>query len=158
METALAFGRELQQERERRGISLDAVAEATKVASRYLRALESDDFSSLPGGVFNKGFVRSYCRYVGLNEDEWVARMASNGSDPDWTVFAENVKRNRARMGPQMRRRWWGVLLMLCVLGAVAWSMWRYVLRNRLITNPVPPRATLILPPADRTSPIVNIL
>src|ERR1700744_2237281 len=127
METAGAFGRGLQQERERRGISLDAIAQATQVAAGDPRALESDDLASLPGGVFNKGFVRSYCRFVGLDEDEWVARMASspnsNGQHADWAVFAENVKRNRERIAPGMRRRWWGVVLMVVALVAVGWAM-----------------------------------
>ena len=136
MERALAFGRELQRERERRGISLDAVADGTKVSPRYLRALESDDVRNLPGGIFNKGFVRSYCRFIGLNEDEWLQRFSravpAANDDIDFTEFAENVKRTRIQTAPAMRRRWWGVLLMLLVLGAVAWAMWHYVLQQRL--------------------------
>ena len=139
MGTAVAFGRELQHERERRGISLDAVAEGTKVAPRYLRALEHDDLASLPGGVFNKGFVRSYCRYLGLNENEWLERFSRTASgsdiDADWTAFAENVKRNRVQTSPHMRRRWWGVLLMVGALVAGAWAMWHYVLRARLLLD-----------------------
>ena len=135
METAVAFGRELQQERERRGISLDAIAEGTKVSPRYLAALEHDDLRSLPGGVFNKGFLRSYCRFLGLNEDEWLARFNaghSPESDADWAAFAENVKRNRPETPAHMRRRWWGVLLMFIALAAAAWATWHYLLRARL--------------------------
>ena len=126
MERALAFGRELQRERERRGISIDAVADGTTVSPRYLRALESDDVRNLPGGIFNKGFVRSYCRFVGLNEEEWLQRFSrtapASNQDLDWTEFAENVKRTRVQTSPGMRRRWWGVLLMRLVLGAAAWG------------------------------------
>ena len=146
MERALAFGRELQRERERRGISLDAVADGTKVAPRYLRALESDDVGNLPGGIFNKGFVRSYCRFLGLNEDEWLQRFSrtapATNNDVDWAEFAENVKRTRVQTSPAMRRRWWGVLLMLAALAAVAWATWHYVLQQRLQLEPAPIHAS----------------
>lgn len=156
-ETHVAFGRELQHERERRGISLDAVAAGTKVAPRYLHALENDDLASLPGGVFNKGFVRSYCRYVGLDEDLWLERLAANahthGGEPDWTAFAENVRNNRARTTPAMRRRWWGVALMVAALLAVAWATWRYVVRSREVIDAPPVRAGSTQAPSDAPSP-----
>ena len=50
-----SFGERLQREREMRGITLDEIAEATKIGTRSLRALESEEFDKLPGGVFNKG-------------------------------------------------------------------------------------------------------
>jgi cytoskeleton protein RodZ len=134
--TRLNFGEELQRERERQGVSLEAVAEGTKVQLRYLEALEADQFASLPGGVFNKGFVRSYCRFLGLDEDQWLARYDSTVStepeEQDWVTFAENVKRTRAQAGAGMRRRWWGVVLMLLLLGAMGWAAWRYVIRPRM--------------------------
>ncbi len=67
------FGERLQREREMRGIALEEIAEATKIGTRFLRALEEQDFKKLPGGIFNKGFVRSYARYLGIDEDEAVA-------------------------------------------------------------------------------------
>jgi cytoskeletal protein RodZ len=125
-ELSVAFGRELQQERERRNISLTLIAERTKVPERHLIALEHEDFNVLPGGVFSRGIVRSYCQQVGLNEKEWLARFPLNETTEGWVEFASNVQRNRVPSGPQMRMRWWGVLLMLAVLGALSWATWRY--------------------------------
>jgi len=96
--TNVPFGKELQEEREKRGVSLETVADETKVSTRFLRALEVDDFGSLPGGVFQRGIVRSYCRFLGLDEQEWLTRFAltmDSGSEADWTTFAVNVKRTR---------------------------------------------------------------
>jgi cytoskeleton protein RodZ len=56
-----------------RGITLEEIAEATKIGTRSLRALEEQDFDKLPGGIFNKGFVRAYSRYLGIDEDQAVA-------------------------------------------------------------------------------------
>src|SRR5207302_2922527 len=63
----------MRREREMRDVSLEEIAEATKIGTRSLRALEEQDFDKLPGGIFNKGFVRSYARYLGLDEEQAVA-------------------------------------------------------------------------------------
>jgi cytoskeletal protein RodZ len=68
-----SFGENLRRERELRGISLRDVAEATKISTRFLQALENDRVELLPGGVFRKCFVREYARAVGLDPDHAVA-------------------------------------------------------------------------------------
>jgi len=67
-----AFGEKLRKQREQRGLELDAISNTTKISTRMLRALEDEHFDQLPGGVFNKGFVRAYARQIGLNEEEAV--------------------------------------------------------------------------------------
>ncbi len=67
------FGEKLRKQREQRGLTLEAISSTTKISTRMLRALEEERFEQLPGGVFNKGFVRAYARQVGLNEDESIA-------------------------------------------------------------------------------------
>ncbi len=67
------FGEKLRKQREQQGIELDAISYTTKISTRMLRALEDEHFDQLPGGVFNKGFVRAYARQVGLNEEEAIA-------------------------------------------------------------------------------------
>jgi len=68
-----AFGEKLRKQREQRGLALDAISNTTKISTRMLRALEDEHFDQLPGGVFNKGFVRAYARQVGLDEEEALA-------------------------------------------------------------------------------------
>jgi cytoskeleton protein RodZ len=86
-----SFGERLRREREMRGISLDNIAESTKIGTRLLRALEEEQFELLPGGIFNKGFVRAYAKYLGLNEDEAVVDylIAAGESSLDPKVIAE---------------------------------------------------------------------
>lgn len=67
-----SFGEELRRERELRQISLREVSEATKINIRYLEALERNDFRHLPGGVFNKGFVRAYSEFIGVDPEAMV--------------------------------------------------------------------------------------
>src|SRR5215469_8425685 len=72
-----SFGDRLKKEREQRGITLDDISLTTKIGTRLLRALEEEKFEQLPGGIFNKGFVRAYARHVGLDEDQTVADYMS---------------------------------------------------------------------------------
>ena len=66
------FGPRLRSERERRGISLDTIAVATKVSADLWDGLERNDFSRWPSGIFARAFVRDYARAVGLDADEVV--------------------------------------------------------------------------------------
>jgi cytoskeleton protein RodZ len=67
------FGDRLRREREARGVTLGEISESTKISSGFLRALEQEDFERLPGGVFNRGFVRAFCKFLGMDEDAMVA-------------------------------------------------------------------------------------
>ena len=67
-----AFGEKLRKQREQRGLALEAISNTTKISVRMLRALEEEHFDQLPGGVFNKGFVRAYSRQIGLDAEETV--------------------------------------------------------------------------------------
>ncbi|MCA1590811.1 MAG: helix-turn-helix domain-containing protein [Acidobacteria bacterium] len=64
------LGEKLRQAREDRGISLSEVAEHTRISSLYISSIEKDDYKPLPGGIFNKGFIKSYARYIGIDEQE----------------------------------------------------------------------------------------
>jgi cytoskeleton protein RodZ len=89
-----AFGEKLRQQREQRGIELDAISNTTKISTRMLRALEDERFDQLPGGVFNKGFVRAYARQVGLDEEEMVADYlaALNAGPPAPQSLTQEVR------------------------------------------------------------------
>ena len=66
------FGGKLREARERRGISLRQIANATKISVGVLEALERNDISRLPGGIFGRAFVRSYAVEVGLDPEQTI--------------------------------------------------------------------------------------
>lgn len=66
------FGGKLREARERRGITLRQIANTTKISVAVLEALERNDISKLPGGIFGRAFVRSYAIEVGLDPDDTV--------------------------------------------------------------------------------------
>jgi transcriptional regulator with XRE-family HTH domain len=140
-----AFGEELRRAREERGMAVETICEATKVPAKHIRALEAGALAELPGGVFRKGFVRSYLGVLGLEETAWMKRFEdccreSGMGDPgetDWVVFAENVKNNRAvqRRRKGFRRVMTGVLLL--VLLAAGWCAWRVATHRRIVPKPM---------------------
>ena len=120
-----AFGERLRREREMRGVTLDEISESTKISRRHLESLEREDFDSLPGGIFNKGFVRAYARFLGLDEDQAVADYATVTHDepPPLDQFPLEVheKPNR-ELNP--RRSSLPMLLAIVALVAVLAIVW----------------------------------
>jgi cytoskeleton protein RodZ len=81
-----SFGENLRREREMRGVTLEEIAESTKISTRLLRALEHEQFSELPGGVFTRSFIRAYAGYLGLDAEHVLAeyrQSAQPASDYD---------------------------------------------------------------------------
>jgi cytoskeleton protein RodZ len=83
------FGGSLKRERELRGVTLDEISAATRIATRFLQAIENEQWDQLPGGVFNRGFVRAVARYLGLDEEnivsEYTLAVGDRQSVPVWT-------------------------------------------------------------------------
>jgi cytoskeleton protein RodZ len=142
------FGDTLRQEREFRGITLDAITRVTKISNRHLVALEQEHFDVLPGGVFNKSMVREYARVVGLDQDEWVGRYLSAhqsaGIDDEdgWIRFAENASKARVegqkRDRPEMRLRWAGIAILVLLVAGLSWFVWTYVHKKMSLNMPSP--------------------
>jgi cytoskeleton protein RodZ len=95
-----SFGENLRKAREARKITLQEIAATTKIGTRALQALEDEQFNLLPGGIFNKGFVRAYARAVGLDEEKTVAAYLEAAkvtpSETDMEALAQQVAAARA--------------------------------------------------------------
>jgi len=120
------FGQRLKREREMRGVSLDEIAQATKIGTRSLRALEDEDFDRLPGGIFNKGFVRAYSRFLGIDEEQAVADYLIASGLESAPTEVEEVESDAAA-AELWRRRSRAIavtVLVLAVLGYAGW--WLY--------------------------------
>jgi transcriptional regulator with XRE-family HTH domain len=82
MEPQGTFGPRLRQERERRQISLKSIAANTKISQSLLEALERDDVSRWPSGIFRRAFIRSYATAIGLDADDIVKEFAERFPEP----------------------------------------------------------------------------
>jgi cytoskeleton protein RodZ len=71
----------LESHRKQSGVSLESIADSTKISSRFLRAIESEEFEKLPGGVFDTNYIRQYATAVGFSEqtllEVYRGRMAA---------------------------------------------------------------------------------
>tara|TARA_B100000809_G_scaffold266616_1_gene330280 strand:- start:1959 stop:2810 length:852 start_codon:yes stop_codon:yes gene_type:complete len=72
VDTELDFGARLREARELKGITLNEIASATKISISVLEALEQNDISRLPGGIFSRAFIRGYANAVGLDPEKAV--------------------------------------------------------------------------------------
>lgn len=145
-----SFGERLQREREMRGITLEQMSESTKITTRCLRALEEEDFDRLPGGIFNKGFVRAYARHIGIDEDQAVADfIAASGGEKEQPLPDPQVPRAVAlgqRAEGQFNWQSLGLLAVgLIALLVAAWKLgppaWHSVGKLTARVNSESPRA-----------------
>lgn len=71
-----SLGEQLRRAREARNISLREISEQTRISMRFLEAIEADDYRSLPGGIFNRSFIKAHARHVGFDEREALEAYA----------------------------------------------------------------------------------
>ncbi len=143
------FGERLKRERELREVTLEEITSATRIGPRFLEALENEDWEKLPGGVFNRGFVRSVARYLGLDEEALLAEydLAHGTKIPTANDHPENRIPSPPKWIPAAIVI--GILLVLAVLAAGGMYGWKYYVARRELkrsesngTVPVPPPAT----------------
>jgi len=72
VEMAASIGEQLRLAREERGIGLREICEQTRISVHYLEAIEANDYKRLPGGVFNRSFIKAYAKCVGYDEREAI--------------------------------------------------------------------------------------
>src|SRR3984957_15431551 len=117
------FGEHLKREREMRGVSLEEISSATRIAPRFLAALESEQWELLPGGVFNRGFIRSIARFLGLDEDSLVAEYALGTTA---TGGARMPPEQPAEMPRDYRPLVAAAVITILLIAGVAWGLKHY--------------------------------
>lgn len=137
------LGEVLRAQRERMGFSLEQAAEDTRIREKFLRALESGDYQTLPGAVYTKGFLRNYADYLALGPDQLIAQFQAERGSPD-------TPRSFEPMRPIMRRSVIltpAVLVPIGVLAAVA--LFVGYLYYQFTSFAVPPRLDIAEPAGD---------
>lgn len=92
------FGARLRQRREAQGITLDTISRETKIKLSLLEALEHDDVSQWPGGLFRRAFVRAYAQAIGLDPDVTVRELSAAHPDPAETVDVVQVMASKGHV------------------------------------------------------------
>jgi len=85
------FGSTFKNARESMGLTLEQIAAETRIGTRFLEAIESEQFHLLPGGIFSRGFVRTYAEHLKLDPDKAVADFERQSSYREPTVDGMRV-------------------------------------------------------------------
>ena len=147
-----SFGDRLRREREMRGVTLDEISASTKIARRHLEALESENFDTLPGGIFNRGFVRSYARFLGIDEEQAVAdynEASGEQTQPEPSFPLEFPLEDKPQLNP--RRSSVPLLLALLALVIVLGIFWARSKRQPEASENPPASSPTEPPPAAPT-------
>jgi cytoskeleton protein RodZ len=126
---ATTIGEQLRLAREERGIALRDICDQTRISIRYLEAIESNDYKKLPGGIFNRSFVKAYARYVGFDEKQavegysQVMREQGKPVDDNETILHTKLYTEP----PAKRSPLLTVLLAVVILAILALGAWGVV-------------------------------
>ena len=88
-----SLGHELKRERELRGISLQEIADTTKISMRFLQALEEDKLDILPGEFFIKNIISAYAKTLGLEKDPVLNKYYETLLHQEQSQDTESIKR-----------------------------------------------------------------
>jgi cytoskeleton protein RodZ len=137
-----SFGARLRQQRVERGASLEAVSAATRISVRILEAFENEQWNRLPGGIFNRGFLRSIARHLKIDEEALIAAYvaATNDSPERRTQAAEPPSRS-------LQIVWISVAALLLAVAIAAGGYFTYhrfhSRPHRTVSHPAPNSATM---------------
>lgn len=125
----MSFGVNLKRERELRGVSLAEISKATKISVRLLEAIEKDRFDILPEGVFRKSFIKSYAKYLGMNEEQILHEYDLQVQPSTSSQAAPEKPSVSFRDSPEGSKRamllTFGVFLVLLAVGCGVWYFTR---------------------------------
>jgi cytoskeleton protein RodZ len=135
------IGSSLREARERRSLSYGQVEADTAIRTRYIRALEDEDFHILPGPTYTKGFLRAYAEYLGLDGQPFVDEFNSRHHDPRGAIEHQPIT-SRPRSRPQQRRQRRESNLIMIALAAIVAVSFLVVLALRFPPQPTAPYNT----------------
>jgi transcriptional regulator with XRE-family HTH domain len=128
-----SIGQELKRERELRGISLKEIADSTKINIRFLRALEEDRIDLLPEQFFTRGIIRTYAKYLGLDEQSvlntYLEGLHSKESREKSTEDKKPEESEKFESLPKEKNKLWLFVLVVLVIIALTIIMY-FVLRK----------------------------
>jgi cytoskeleton protein RodZ len=145
------FGSRLREARERRGITLRHISNATKISVSVLDALERNDISRLPGGIFGRAFVRSYAVEVGLDPEATIQDFMATFPNDSVTAGHPTSERNDDyELFENDRRRAGTYLSLVAISIPIAGAMWWIGAGRPGLETPAPVAVVTAVPAPTR--------
>jgi len=145
------LGTDLRSAREQAGLTLSDLATRTRIPPRTLRAIEENDFSNIPPGIFARSFIRTYAREVGVDPEEAVAQYRSmtepvveQSDEPEGEVVEQRIPwRPFAADFLDFGQRWGHALIAVALLVG-------FISVNRYVSQDEQPEEAAAAEPAPR--------
>ncbi len=125
---AMTVGQILQKKREEKKVSLESVAQKTRIKLAFLQAIEEDAFQLIPSETYIQGFIRSYAKLVHLNPDEILNLYRNQAEPPPSSVEDSSASSNRHLK--QIKNHLFDFLATMAG-GAPAYSLGKSVFRHK---------------------------
>ncbi|HKG12836.1 MAG TPA: helix-turn-helix domain-containing protein [Pyrinomonadaceae bacterium] len=149
-----SLGQQLRRAREALGVSLRDVSEQTRITMRHLEAIEADDYKHLPGGIFNKSFIKSYARHVRFDEQRALAlyerTMRERGEGTDEVLTSP--QRSRIYIGDTARSPLVTYVLSAVIVGILILIVYAGLHYYRRTEGPQPAAQATPTPSAQGTA------
>jgi cytoskeleton protein RodZ len=152
------IGEELRHERLRQGLSLEEIAQRTRISLRSLESIEANAFDRLPGVVFTRNFVRLYALDLKLDPESLMARLPRVDIEAA-PLPNPPVRSGRSIWDPRLKAAVASVLWLVTASGAGmgAWYYWNHYGRHSITTVSAAPAPTPKAPPAVQTASQVPV-
>ena len=122
------IGEKLRLAREARGIALRDISEQTRISIRYLEAIETDDYKRLPGGIFNRSFIRAYAKFIGYDEhqalEDYARTLRERGESDDEGSKSHHSLVYTDDGGTHSRSSVKTLILAILILAALSLAVW----------------------------------
>ncbi len=145
------IGPALREARERRGLTHSQVEADTAIRTRYIRALEEEQFQVLPGATYSKGFLRAYAEYLGLDGQLFIDEF--NSRHHDVRALSDQPIASRPRSRPHQRRQRRESSLVMIVLAAIVAVSALVLLATTFPNSPTARYGTTTPPDTGPTAP-----
>ncbi|HYK92007.1 MAG TPA: RodZ domain-containing protein [Acidobacteriota bacterium] len=143
----------LKSARESKQVTLEQISAATRISARHYQSIEAGRYKDLPGGVYNRAFIKAYCDYLKLESEDVLARYEEETAPPKNTVV--KAKPTIPEIGPSLKPHphfVWGVMLLVSVAGLFLSRKWIAEVFAPYFSHPTVPELAAT-PPAAHSVP-----
>ena len=159
-----SLGQDLRRERELRGISLKEISSSTKISLRFLEALEEDRLDIIPGNFFIKAILKSYAKFIGLEEDYVLNKFYEASLELKQSQESKQTKRKtRPRITKNVKKLMYFIALLIILFTFLFLLYHLFFLKKQATPAIEEPKASTRLQeenelPPSRTEPLAELL
>lgn len=144
-----------------KGLTLTDVENETKIRTKYLQAIEEEDFAVIPGKIYLKGFIKTYAKYLHINDNEEINNFLEDNSAPTFEIENNTTFRGKNEMPKVIPKKYitvvFSIIAILVLFGVQ--SFYEKYINKPIIESPAQPDTTIEnpVPPITEEPPVVEL-